>query len=111
MKVIADGGYGTAVDDLGSGYSSLSILADLQPQFIKLDMSLVRNVHREPRKQRLVQLMTAFGEATGSLVVGEGVECEEEMQTLLDSGVPILQGFHFARPSEHYVPASRPALR
>ncbi|MCA9490203.1 MAG: EAL domain-containing protein, partial [Myxococcales bacterium] len=111
MKVITDGGYGTAVDDLGSGYSSLSILADLQPQFIKLDMSLVRNVHREPRKQRLVQLMTSFGDATGSLVVGEGVECEEEMRALLDNGVPILQGFYFGRPSEHYVPASRPSLR
>lgn len=111
MQVITAGGFGTAVDDLGSGYSSLSILADLQPQFIKLDMSLVRNVHKEPRKQRLVQLMTSFGEATGSLVVGEGVECEEEMRALLDNGVPILQGFHFGRPSEHYVPASLPSLR
>jgi EAL domain-containing protein (putative c-di-GMP-specific phosphodiesterase class I) len=104
MDVIARAGFRTAVDDLGSGYSSLSILADLKPQFIKLDMSLVRNVHKEPRKQRLVALMSSFGAATDARVVGEGIECAEEAAALTDAGVEILQGFHFARPSELIVP-------
>jgi EAL domain-containing protein (putative c-di-GMP-specific phosphodiesterase class I)/CheY-like chemotaxis protein len=104
MDVIASAGFRTAVDDLGSGYSSLSILADLKPQFIKLDMSLVRNVHKDPRKQRLVALMQSFGAATDSRVVGEGVETAEEARALTDAGVEILQGFHFARPSELIIP-------
>lgn len=109
MDVITRGGFRIAVDDLGAGYSSLSILADLQPQFIKLDMSLVRNVHKEPRKQRLVALMQSFGAATEARVVGEGIECAEEANALVDAGVEILQGFHFARPSELIVPLAPPA--
>jgi EAL domain-containing protein (putative c-di-GMP-specific phosphodiesterase class I) len=104
MDVIATAGFRTAVDDLGSGYSSLSILADLKPQFIKLDMSLVRNVHKEPRKQRLVALMQSFGATTDARVVGEGVENAEELRALSDAGIEILQGYHFARPSEQIVP-------
>lgn len=109
MEVIASAGFRTAVDDLGSGYSSLSILADLKPQFIKLDMSLVRNVDKDPRKQRLVALMQSFGAATDARVVGEGVETAEEARALSDAGVEILQGYHFARPSEQIVPL--PAAR
>ena len=92
-----------AVDDLGAGFSALSILADLQPAYIKLDMSLVRNIHREPRKQRLVSLLRSFGDATDAAVIAEGVESEGETRALLDCGVRLLQGYHLARPSERFV--------
>lgn len=99
VTVLHDAGFSIAVDDLGAGYNSLSILADLQPRYIKLDMSLVRNVHIEPRKQRLVQLMATFADATNSLVIGEGVEVVEEARQLLACGVHLLQGWHFGKPS------------
>ncbi len=100
VRVIGSLGFAIAVDDLGAGYSSLSILADLQPQFIKLDMSLVRNIHLEPRKQRLVHLMSTFGAATDAQVIAEGVECAEEAAALHDCGIGLLQGYHFGRPTE-----------
>lgn len=103
VKVITDAGCTIAVDDLGAGYNSLAVLAELQPAFLKLDMSLVRNVHREPRKQKLCELLCRFGHATGSVIIGEGVETVEEMRALHDIGIQLMQGYHFARPSEKIV--------
>ena len=91
-------GFQIAVDDLGAGYNSLSVLADLQPTFIKIDMSIVRNCDQEPRKQRLVDLLVKFGDATGATVLGEGVETAEEAATLRACGIHLVQGYHFGRP-------------
>ena len=92
-------GFVVAVDDLGAGYSSLSVLADLQPKFIKMDMSIIRDVHLEPRKKRLVELLCRFAEATDAMIVAEGVENREEMRALRECGAHLLQGYHFAKPS------------
>lgn len=92
-------GFRIAVDDLGAGYNSLAVLADLQPAFIKIDMSIVRNVDSEPRKQRLVDLLVKFGDATGASVLGEGVETAGEAQTLRACGIHLMQGYHFGRPA------------
>ena len=99
IQMLSERGFSVAVDDLGAGYNSLSILADLQPSYIKMDMSLVRNIHAEPRKQRLVQLITTFAEATNSISIAEGVESDEERKALIDCGTQLLQGYYFARPS------------
>lgn len=92
-------GFNIAVDDLGAGYSSLSVLAELQPSVIKVDMSIVRGIDTEPRKQRLVDLLTRFAEATDSTLIAEGVETAEEAQALRDCGAHWLQGYLFGRPS------------
>ena len=102
--MLSEQGFSVAVDDLGAGYNSLSILADLQPRYIKMDMSLVRNIHAEPRKQRLVQLITTFAAATNSISIAEGVESDEERKALLDCGTQLLQGYFFARPSTESPP-------
>lgn len=99
IRLAGEMGFGIAVDDLGAGYSSLAILADLRPQFIKLDMSLVRNIDAEPRKQRLVQLMVTFGDATDAGVIAEGVETAEEEAALRDCGIQLFQGYFFGRPT------------
>ena len=98
VQLLTQGGFSIAVDDLGAGYNSLAVLADLSPQYIKLDMSLVRNAHLEPRKRRLIQLLATFAEATSAKMIGEGVEVEEEAKVLRDMGVNLLQGYHYARP-------------
>ncbi len=95
---LQDSQFQIAVDDLGAGYNSLSVLADLQPQVVKVDMSIVRNIDTEPRKQRLVDLLVKFGDATGALVLGEGVETEEEARTLTACGIHLMQGYFFGRP-------------
>ena len=98
VRGISSAGFKIAIDDLGAGYSSLTMLADLKPQFIKLDMSLVRNIENESRKQRLVQLMVTFADATNAQTIAEGVETAEESAALIDCGIHLMQGFFYGRP-------------
>ena len=98
IALIRDRGFSVAIDDLGAGYSSLAMLADLEPQFMKLDMGLVRAVDRNARRRRIITLLQRFGDATGTRVIAEGVETVEEMRALRDCGVTLMQGFHFALP-------------
>ncbi len=92
-------GFEVAIDDLGAGYSSLSVLADLRPKYIKMDMSIIRDVHKDDRKRRLVSLMCDFADATNAMIVAEGIEKKEELCALQECGVHLLQGFYLARPS------------
>lgn len=92
-------GFEIAIDDLGAGYASLSVLADLRPKYIKMDISIIRNVHADDRKKRLVSLMCDFANATNAIIVAEGIEVKEEVEALQECGVHLLQGFYFARPS------------
>jgi len=92
-------GFQIAVDDLGSGYAALSMLAELQPHYMKVDMSIVRDVDKDDHKRRLVDLLCSFAEATGSEVVAEGVETPEEAAALVDAGVDLMQGFLYGEPS------------
>ena len=98
IGALSDLGFKIAVDDLGAGYNSLNMLAELNPHYIKLDMSLVRNIDVEPRKQRLVQLLVTFSEATGATSLAEGVETAEEAKVLRDIGIDLMQGWYFGRP-------------
>ncbi len=92
-------GFRVAVDDLGSGFNSLAVLAELQPAFIKVDMSIVRGVHLDTRRQRLLHLLASFANATGAEVVAEGVETDEEAEAARQCGVHLLQGYLFGKPS------------
>lgn len=92
-------GFRLAVDDLGAGYNSLSVLAAVQPDFIKIDMSIVRDVDADPYKQRLIRILAQLGEGTGSMVLAEGVETASELDTLLTCGVQLVQGYHLGKPA------------
>ncbi len=87
-----------AVDDLGSGYAGLASFVQLDPDVVKLDMSLVRDIHKNPTKRRLVQSMLAVCADMGLLLVAEGVETIEERDVLCEVGCNFLQGYLFARP-------------
>jgi EAL domain-containing protein (putative c-di-GMP-specific phosphodiesterase class I)/CheY-like chemotaxis protein len=101
VDAITDAGFALAVDDLGAGYSSLSVLAELQPAYVKVDMSIVRNIDTDARKQRLVDLLVRFADATGATLVAEGVETEGEAAALRSCGAHLLQGYLFGRPKLH----------
>jgi len=87
-----------AVDDAGGGYSSFSHIIELSPELIKLDASLVRDVHTSPHRQALVRAVISFAEEMGVKVVAEGVEAEAELGELRRLGVHLAQGFHLGRP-------------
>ncbi len=91
-------GYRLAIDDLGSGYAGLTALAELEPDFIKFDMGLIRDLHLQPVKQRLINRMNEFAQEIGAQTISEGVECAEERDALLAAGCRIMQGYFFARP-------------
>ncbi len=95
-------GFRIAVDDLGAGYAGLSSFAQLEPDVVKLDLTLVRDVHRSATKQKLVRSMVTLCQEMGMEVVAEGIECVEELQCLVDLGCDLLQGFYFARPGRPF---------
>ncbi len=91
-------GFRVAVDDLGAGYAGLSSLARLEPDVLKLDISLVRDVDTNPVKRRLVQSMVGLARALCVDAVAEGIETAAELDVLVDLGLDLFQGFYFARP-------------
>jgi EAL domain-containing protein (putative c-di-GMP-specific phosphodiesterase class I) len=102
MAALRARGYRIAVDDLGAGYAGLSSLANLQPEVVKLDMSLVRNVDQQPIKQRLVASLQTLGGPLGIRVIAEGVETVAERDTLVNIGCDLFQGYLFARPGRPF---------
>jgi EAL domain-containing protein (putative c-di-GMP-specific phosphodiesterase class I)/CheY-like chemotaxis protein len=100
-------GFRIAIDDLGAGYAGLTTLAQLEPEIVKLDMSLVRDLHTNHTKRKVVRSMTQLAREIGALVVAEGVETEEELEAVVDLGCDFVQGFYFARP-ERVSPSCRP---
>jgi EAL domain-containing protein (putative c-di-GMP-specific phosphodiesterase class I) len=95
-------GFSIAVDDLGAGYAGLTSFTLLEPEIVKLDMSLVRDVHQNSTKQKVVRSMTQLAKDMGVMVVAEGVECRAERDALIDLGCDLLQGFLFARPGRPF---------
>lgn len=91
-------GFKVAVDDAGAGYAGLTTIAELQPDFIKLDKSLITNIHKDPVKRALVETTVTFADKIGSKIIGEGVELKEQAICLKDIGVHCGQGYFLARP-------------
>ncbi len=94
-----EGGFKVALDDLGVGYSSLNLLASLRPDFVKLDVGLVRDVDRDPYRTAIAAKLLDLAKDLGVTVVAEGVETEEQWRWLVAHGADLAQGFFFARPA------------
>ena len=91
-------GFRVAIDDLGAGYAGLSSFAALEPEIVKLDMSLVRNIDQSDIRRRLVASMTALCEEMKMQVVAEGIETPAERDCIEGLRCGLLQGYLFARP-------------
>lgn len=92
-------GFMTAIDDFGAGFAGLKLLADFQPDLIKIDMDLVRHVDRDAPRQAIIRHLVRLCEEMGIQVIAEGIETPGERDYLLDCGVHLMQGFLFARPA------------
>ncbi len=95
-------GYRIAVDDLGSGYAGLSSFATLEPDIVKLDMALIRDLDKEPTKQSLVRSVVELCANLGVLVVAEGIETRAERDACVTLGVQLLQGYFIAKPGRPF---------
>ncbi len=92
-------GIKTAIDDFGAGYAGLSLLADFQPDFLKIDIKIVRDVQTSPARQAIIRAIVALCRELGVTIIAEGVEHPDEAAWLLASGIELLQGYLFARPA------------
>lgn len=103
VAMLRQRGYRIAVDDLGAGYAALGALATLEPEIVKLDMSLVRDIDRHPTKRRVVGAIATLCRELGSRVVAEGVETQAEFRTVREAGIELIQGYLLARPSREII--------
>lgn len=87
-----------ALDDYGSGYSNEKSLLDLAPKYIKVDLSIIRDIDTDPDKQQIVENIVAYAHKRDMKIVAEGLETPEEIQKVLELEVDLLQGFYLARP-------------
>jgi len=100
-------GFQIALDDLGAGYAGLTSFTQLEPEYVKLDMSLIRNVHENPIKQKIIRSMVGLCQDMGKKIIAEGIECVEERNSLLELGCDFLQGYFFARPGKPFPVVAR----
>ena len=106
MHFYRERGFRLALDDVGAGYSSLTLLPELRPDFIKLDMGLVRGVDHDPYRATIAQKLLELAHSLGVRTVAEGVETRGEYDWLVEHGADLVQGWLFARPG---TPPPQPA--
>jgi diguanylate cyclase (GGDEF)-like protein len=92
-------GYMVAIDDMGTGYSGLSRVAQLRPDYMKVDMSLIRGIDTNPVQRALIETLVTFADKIGSAVVAEGIETPTELSSLMSLGVHFGQGYYLAKPA------------
>jgi len=98
LKDLSKYGVGIHIDDFGAGYSSLSYLAELPVQTLKIDQSFVERLTESETNARVVQAVIALGKAMGLEVIAEGVETEQQMEMVRTFGCDLAQGFLIAKP-------------
>ena len=91
-------GFRTAIDDFGAGYAGLNLLADFQPDIVKLDMALVRGIDQNLPRRAIVAGVVAMCAQLGIDVIAEGIETGDEARCLADLGIGLMQGYWFGRP-------------
>jgi EAL domain-containing protein (putative c-di-GMP-specific phosphodiesterase class I) len=98
LRPLRERGVRLAVDDAGAGYCTLRHILQLQPDLIKLDMSLTRNINLDPARRALASALVLFARDTGSCIIAEGVETASELSILQSIGIQKAQGFFLGRP-------------
>lgn len=110
LEVYRNAGFQVALDDLGSGYGSLNLLARLRPDFIKLDMELTRDVDRDGYKAQVAGKLLELAQQLGVKTIAEGIETPGEWSWCRDHGADYVQGYLFARPATPPPPSAWPPL-
>jgi EAL domain-containing protein (putative c-di-GMP-specific phosphodiesterase class I)/CheY-like chemotaxis protein len=91
-------GFRIAIDDMGAGQADPAMFTQLEPEFVKLDLSVIRGVDHDPAKKKIVQSMVRLCHNLGKVIIAEGVETTRERDTLVEAGCDFWQGYLFGRP-------------
>jgi len=100
LAAFREAGFGVALDDVGAGYSSLNMLHQLRPDYIKLDMELIRGVHEDGYKSLIAQKIIEIAHSLNIQTIAEGVETAEELVWIQAHGAEFVQGYLISKPSE-----------
>ena len=100
-------GFTTAIDDFGAGHAGLGLLVDFQPDLLKIDMKLLRDVDTSPARQAVVDGIVGIAEKLDITVLAEGIETEAEYLMLKAAGIRLFQGYWFAKPAFEELPGVR----
>lgn len=90
--------YQIAIDDTGAGYSGLNLISDINPNYIKIDMNLIRNIDKDSLKYALVKGLVEFSRISNVFLIAEGIETYQELETIVNLGVQYGQGYFIQRP-------------
>ena len=99
-----------ALDDYGTGYSNELNLLELSPRYIKIDISIIRGIEKDPDKQQIVSNIVAYAHARSMQILAEGIEEEVQLRKVIDLGVDLLQGYYLCRPAAVPSPIASEAL-
>lgn len=97
-------GFKVALDDFGAGYAGLNLLADIQPDILKLDIGLIRDVDSHRPRQIIIKATITMARELGITLIAEGIETAAEAAWLNDAGIHLHQGFYYARPGFQSLP-------
>lgn len=92
-------GFSIAVDDVGSGYAGLQAIGEIRPDYLKIDMSLVQNIHRDRVKMAVLEMLVAFTEKIGGGIIAEGVESDKELYAIMKMNIHFGQGYFIGKQS------------
>jgi len=102
-------GLQTAIDDFGAGYAGLDLLAEFQPDILKLDMAIIRDIDKRAASRAITKAVVSICNDLGIRLIAEGIETKAEFDVLLDLGIEFFQGYLFAKPRlESFAPAAWP---
>ena len=104
MKHYQQEGYEIAIDDVGSCYSGLNVIANTKPRYIKIDMALVRGIDKDPMRQALLKGLVEMANHTSFELIAEGIETEDELELLMKLGIDYGQGYLLERPGRNLMP-------
>ena len=93
-------GFSIALDDLGAGYSSLRLWSELRPDYVKIDRHFIDGIHQDAVKREFVDSILKMARASRAQVIAEGIELTEELSTLIEMGIDLVQGYLLCRPQE-----------
>ena len=111
LDILRSHGVVIAIDDFGAGYAGLNMLAEIQPDLIKLDMSLLRGIDKHGPRQSITRAVCNVCLDLGIDILAEGVETEEEFDFLANQGISLYQGYFIARPGVECLPKPNPVFR
>ncbi len=100
VHLLKERGIAIAIDDIGTGYSSFQTIMDLQPDYVKIDASLIRDIDAHLIKQELLGSLLHIARNIGACIIAEGVETSRELETLKKAGIRYAQGYYFSYPAQ-----------